>query len=96
MYSSAGDRAAITSWARGHRDFDVFLSYYGDQPGRFADLADGYEQRQGVKFRNLWEWYRREPGRFGSYDAILVIDDDLALSAGSSRRSRRAARCRGT
>ena len=81
VYSSVGDRGAITSWARNPRDFDVFLSYYGDQPGRFADLADGYEERPGFKFCNLWEWHRREPERFGGYDAVLVIDDDLILSA---------------
>jgi hypothetical protein len=81
VYSSAGDRADIASWACGPRQFDVLLSYYGDQPGRFADLADGYEERQGSKFRNLWEWHRRDPERFAAYDAVLIIDDDLALSA---------------
>lgn len=82
VYCSAGDRASIESWAVGPREFDVFLSYYGDHPGRYGVVADRYEARRGMKFPNLWAWRRQDPAIFEPYEAVLVLDDDLALSAG--------------
>ena len=82
VYSSVGDRAAIERWATGPRDYDVFVTYYGDRPGRYAGLADQYQERKGTKFACLLDWWRASPELFAPYDAVLVIDDDLALTPG--------------
>jgi len=81
VYSSVGDRAAIERWATGPRDYDVFVTYYGDRPGCYAGLADQYQERKGTKFANLLDWWRASPELFAPYDAVLVIDDDLALTS---------------
>jgi len=81
VYCSVGDRSVIEQWATADRTFDLFLTYYGAEPGRFEDLADRYEVAHGPKFPNLWAWFQRDPDVFRRYGAVLVLDDDLALSA---------------
>jgi hypothetical protein len=79
VFTSAGDRAEVARWLRGRRNFDLWITYYGDEPGRFADLTPLYEQRKGGKFPNLWHLYRQHPELLAQYDAVFVADDDVII-----------------
>ena len=83
VFSSVGDHGNLSSWLRGRRNFDLWVTYYGESPGRFLEVADYYNERQGSKFQNLSFAYRTWPHLLDRYSAILVMDDDLLISGTS-------------
>ena len=62
-------------WIKGHREFDLFLVYYGDGDGYRSD-ADIYEKAKGTKF-NIVAGLDIPEG----YEFIFVPDDDLHIEA---------------
>ena len=83
VYTSAGDRASIPCWLEhGCRQFDLWVTYYGhSNDNKWRLHADTYRRRVGGKFENLQALWR-EPGVdqiMRSYDAILVMDDDIVI-----------------
>lgn len=80
VFTSAGDRASLSRWLRGRRNFDLWVTYYGDTPGRFRDVAEIYQQRKGAKFQNLLYAYQTQKPRLERYDAIMVMDDDVEIT----------------
>ena len=80
VFSSVGDHGNLPSWLRGRRNFDLWVTYYGDTPGRFREVADYYNEHRGSKFQNLLFAYRTWPHLLDRYSAILVMDDDLLIS----------------
>ena len=80
VYTSAGDHANLHRWLRGRRNFDLWITYYRDQEGRYADEADIYNSRKGSKFQNLRFAYDTWPDIFRAYDAVMVMDDDVVIS----------------
>src|SRR5262249_47793095 len=80
VFTSAGDRANCRHWLRGRRNFDLWITYYGDVPGTWAEIADLYNCRQGSKFQNLHSAYCSWGERLRHYEAIMVLDDDILIS----------------
>ena len=80
VFTSAGDKSNAYRWLRGRRNFDVWISYYGEEPGRHSDLADFYNIRRDSKFGNLKFVYETWPELLDSYQAVLVTDDDVLIS----------------
>ena len=80
MFTSAGDWSNISGWLTGRRNFDLWISYYGDEPGRDADVADFYNVRRDAKFGNLKFVYDTWPHLLAPYEAVLVADDDVVIS----------------
>jgi hypothetical protein len=75
----AGDRSLHPQWiAAGRRDFDLFVSYYGREPRRYADDADYYEVRRGPKWPCLAGLLREHAAVVEGYDCVWFPDDDLA------------------
>lgn len=81
VFTSAGDHSNLHHWLKGHRDFDLWIVYYGDQPGKFQRQADIYLRAKGAKFQNLHYAYQRWPELFAQYDAVMVMDDDILIDA---------------
>ena len=81
VFTSAGDRSNLTFWLNGRRNFDLWVTYYGDQKGRFREIADFYNCRRGGKFPNLHHLYQVWPHLLDHYDAIMVMDDDILIDA---------------
>ena len=81
VFTSAGDRSNVRRWLRGNRNFDVWITYYGDEPGGLCELADVYNVRRDSKFGNLKFAYDAWPDMFAPYGAVWVADDDLLISA---------------
>jgi hypothetical protein len=81
VFTSAGDRSNLRGWLRGRRDFDLWVVYYGEQPGTLRELATYHVSRRGAKFQNLHYCYQQWPQVFARYDAIMVMDDDIVIDA---------------
>ncbi len=75
----AGDASLHREWIAGpQRDFDLFISYYGSNPGRWQADADFYEQRSGPKWPCLADVLSEHRQLIDRYDAIWLPDDDLS------------------
>jgi hypothetical protein len=81
VFTSAGDRSNVQRWLKGQRQFDLWVTYYGDRPGTLGDIADFYHMRRGSKFQNLRFAYGACRELFVQYDAVMVMDDDVLLNA---------------
>lgn len=81
VYTSAGDMNAVDLWLDGHRDFDLWITYYGKQQRDHWKGADYLVNRPGGKFPNLLKDWLRNPAIFSQYQAILVMDDDIVIDA---------------
>jgi hypothetical protein len=77
----AGDSSLHRGWLGERvRDFDLFVSYYGNSPGRHRDTADYYEIRRGPKWAGIDELLREYGELLTGYDAFWFPDDDLETS----------------
>lgn len=75
----AGDESLHPNWCDddGARDFDLYVSYYGDTPGRFREGADRYHERKGTRWPvHDWIW-RYERALLESYERVAFICDDV-------------------
>jgi len=81
VYTSAGDVSAVPLWLQGHRNFDLWVTYYGTKAQHRWDGADYWVQRRAGKFQNLRADWRTSPEIFNQYDAIMVMDDDIVIDA---------------
>jgi hypothetical protein len=82
VYTSAGDRSAIDRWLRGEKNFDLWVTHYGEGSLALRQKADFYNQRKGGKYPNLHHVYRTWGSLLGRYDAIFALDDDIELDGG--------------
>jgi len=80
VFTSAGDNSNLDCWLKGHKNFDLWISYFGDQDQRYIEQADYYIKRKGGKFPNLKFVYKNWKNILDAYDAIFVLDDDLIFS----------------
>jgi hypothetical protein len=62
------------------------VTYYGSGPDTLETVADLYNRRAGSKFQNLRHAYRTWPALFESYEAVLVMDDDVRIAPRSIDR----------
>lgn len=81
VFTSAGDNSNLPHWLKGNKNFDLWISYFGDQQNKFSDVADYYMMRKGGKFPVLHYAYQQWSQLLKQYDAIFVLDDDLIFSA---------------
>lgn len=83
----AGDGSLHADWIAGaRRDFDLFVSYYGETPGRYATDADFYEARPGPKWPRIADLLREHAGVVAEYDCVWFPDDDLATDTATIDR----------
>lgn len=81
VFTSAGNSNVVPSWLLTARDFDLWVVWYSDGPDRLESAAEYYLRRSGSKFQNLHHCLSRWPELFDSYEAVMVIDDDVRISA---------------
>jgi hypothetical protein len=86
VFTSAGDRSNLIGWLSGRRNFDLWVTYYGNQSGQFKESADFYNYRRGGKFPNLHHLYQTWPDILGHYEAIMVMDDDIIIDTAAISR----------
>ena len=83
VYLRAGDSSLHSSWVvpRKKRNYDLFISYYGNRPGAFKEDGEHYEAVAGLKLPAVTRLLKEKPELIYSYDAIWIPDDDLLTCA---------------
>jgi hypothetical protein len=85
VYTSAGDNANIHFWLKSFdeqkvdKNFDLWITYYGDQEDRYKEISDYYNIRKGAKFPNLLDVYQKWNDILANYEAVFVLDDDIVI-----------------
>lgn len=80
VFTSAGDHSNLELWIKGHKNFDLWVTYYGDKKGRYHAISDFYNCRKGGKFPNFYYVFQRYHEILDHYDAIMVMDDDIIIN----------------
>ncbi|WP_158971656.1 hypothetical protein [Paraglaciecola sp. L3A3] len=80
VFTSAGINSNLMHWLKGERNFDLWVSYYGDEDNKFKDNADYYIAKKGGKFPNFHYCYQKWNEIISHYDAVMIMDDDLIFS----------------
>ena len=80
VFSSAGDKAKVYHWLKGSRNFDLWICYYGNEKDKYKALSDFYIERKGAKFPNLHYVYQHWKSILDHYQAVFIMDDDLAIN----------------
>ena len=86
VFTSAGDNANLENWLKGDKQFDLWVTYYGDQHDSYRESADYYNARKNGKYPNLHYAYQNWKGILDHYEAIMVMDDDIIINASGISR----------
>lgn len=82
----AGDQSLHRQWLQGNADFDLLISYYGEEPGRYQSDTPMWEARKGPKWSCLADLLRERTELMVRYDAFWFPDDDLAADTAELNR----------
>ena len=88
VFTSAGNVGNVTSWTRGGTpEFELVVVYYGDaeSPPCLRDATHA-ARHKGGKFPNLLWAMKAQLAYFRCFEAVLVADDDVLLSADDINR----------
>ena len=87
IIARVGDNSLHPEWLKGITpQFDIFLSYFGDQAEKYKDQADFYEQQKGGKWPKIGEMVEQYWELISTYDAVWFPDDDLLTDAQTINR----------
>jgi hypothetical protein len=79
-----GDNSLHKEWITNtHRNFDLFISYYGDTKDKYKNDADYYEEVKGPKWPILSAIVHEHAELISRYDAVWFPDDDISMSTES-------------
>lgn len=81
VFTSAGDNTNLHLWLEGEKNFDLWITYYGKGDDHLKGSADYYNARKGGKYPNFYYAYQNWENLLERYEAILVMDDDIVISA---------------
>lgn len=79
VFTSAGDNSNINCWLDGVKNFDLWVTYYGENQGKYSNLSDIYNIRKGGKFPNFYFAFNKWREIFNNYEAIMIMDDDIII-----------------
>jgi Protein of unknown function (DUF707) len=83
----AGDSSLHRRWtSQTPRDFDLFISYYGQTAGLHEADAEYWEHRPGPKWSCIADLLEAHPGLLERYEAFWFPDDDLDADTGTLNR----------
>ena len=86
VFTSAGDKANLTYWIKGDRNFDLWINYYGNKGSRYKKHSQYYTARKGGKFPNMHYVYQHSEDILNRYQAVLVMDDDIIIDGAAITR----------
>lgn len=82
VIARVGDKSLHAEWIRGaDRTFDLYLSYYGATPGRYAAEADYWREQKGPKWPVIHDHLVADATTIAGYEAVWFPDDDLSVDA---------------
>ena len=86
----AGDSSLHENWLESSssdsRSWDLFVSYYGATPKKWARDDILYTEYQGGKGDGIYDMFSTRPDLLDRYDYIMIADDDFDMSAQNLNR----------
>ena len=76
----AGEKSLHTKWLGSERNWDLVVSYYGDDPALYVNDEYLRVACKGTKFIGLSDFFRSSVFNWKNYDYIWCPDDDLDAS----------------
>ena len=84
VFSSVGDWSKFPRYWLKHkkeRQFSLWVCYYGKKKKiPWRKEVDYFVKHQGGKYQNLAYVYQLDPSRLESFEAVMVIDDDIQIN----------------
>jgi len=76
----AGDSSLHPTWLQGpdSPEFDLVVSYYGDDAARYRSQVENRIDRKGGKWDGLAALFASRPDLLDAYDYFWLPDDDIA------------------
>jgi len=85
VFWRADDQSLHCAWLAPpeERNFDVYLEYFGNQPGKFSGDCEYYSQNNTGKnkFERFQRLFHEQKELFLQYEAIWFVDDDIVTDA---------------
>jgi len=82
VFTSAGDDTFFDElWLDKNRNYDVWVTYYGDNDEiyeKYKSKVDYIEKRKGSKFQNFHHVYTTK--NLSKYKRFFILDDDIIIS----------------
>lgn len=76
-----GDISVHRGWGLKDRKYDLWISYYGNSPGRYREDADLYQSMKGFKWPITHDLIVKNMDKIKEYDYILLPDDDITWTS---------------
>ena len=73
----AGDKSLHPQWIDSKRNFDIAVSYYGNNPERYKDQYDYIHHFKGSKWQGLDDFVKSSESIISNYYYVWFPDDDL-------------------
>ena len=81
VIARVGDNSLHSNWLGNSKNFDLFLSYFGDESNKYMEQCEYYEQVKGGKRPILAKIIENNWDIISKYDAVWLPDDDLLADA---------------
>jgi len=83
----AGDSSVHANWLTGpERNFDLFISYFGAENGRYATDGEYYQQQTGLKYPTTAKILHEHPELIERYARFWLPDEDLITDTANINR----------
>lgn len=81
VFTSVGDNTIFdTLWLDKHKNYDVWVVYYGDNDSvynKYKSKVDYIEKRKGSKYQNFHYIYNKYRKEIDKYERFFILDDDI-------------------
>lgn len=81
-----GDNSCHSSWSAGERNFDLAVSYYGNDATKTFPEAAYVHRKKGGKWDGLWSFFQTFPEVIRKYEYFWLPDDDIVASVDAINR----------
>lgn len=87
IIARVGDDSLHPNWLQDDQpNFDLFLSYFGDEADRYKEQATFYEQQKGGKWPKIGELIDQYWELINTYDAVWFPDESVLANAKTINR----------
>ena len=84
IFSSFGDVAQLPNWIGSDQNYDIWITYYGDDENKYnhyKQYAQFIKKSKGSKFQNfnlIWKDFHSE---LNKYERFFILDDDIIFDS---------------
>ena len=81
--SAGGNTDFIKWWLKEHREYDVWVIFYGDDDEKYKEYeseVEFIEKRKGDKWQNFYYTYNKYKKELSHYERFFVLDDDIVIT----------------